>query len=328
MQKLLPALWAETDLYRRRGSRLIALLALAFALLGTLFIAPAGEVEAETMWTSTLNVKNLGGGSRGCDDLVGATNCAQAMSDSAFELASQTYTINEAQVYTHALREGGYYVRGKRRGFTEIFFHYLKLDVTPQIPEDVRDGLSVRFGSLDVPLDFLLSNDWRDESTGESGSRFHWRTPAQLPWNTGDSMSVKILDEPVKPTWPRDFTATRGNRAAILNWQPPVSDGNSAITRYEYRYKTTDNYPATWTPVPDGADADTGAGNERSVTVSGLTNGANYTFQLRAVNGVGNGPAWHAEATPNARPTASDRTITVSEDNMYLFTILRLGLQR
>ena len=322
MRKLLPALFTRTDRHMRMGSRRAGLLVLTMVtLLTASFIVPAGEAEAATLWTSTLNVKNLGGGSRGCDGSDGDKSCARAMSDNTFELGSQTYTVNEAQVYTHTLREGGYYVRGKRLGTTKIFFHYLKLDVTPQIPKDVRDGLSVRFGSLDVPLDFLLANDWRDEPTGESGSRFHWRTPARLPWNTGDSISVKILDEPVKPMWPRDFTATRGNRAATLNWQPPVADGNTAITRYEYRHKTTGNYPATWTPVPDGTDADTGAGNERSVTVSGLTNATAYSFELHAVNGVGNGPSWHAEATPNARPTASDRTITVSEDNIYLFTI-------
>ena len=326
MQTLLPVLCTRASRYRRMGSRRAGLLVLTMvALLAASFIVPAGGAEAETMWTSTLNVKNLGGGSRGCDRSDGDKSCAQAMSDNTFELGSRTYTITEAQVYSHTLREGGYYLRGKHLGFTEIFFHYLKLDVTPQIPEDVRDGLSVRFGSLDVPLDFRLSNDWRDESTGESGSRFHWRTPAQLPWNTGDSMSVKILDELVKPTWPRDFTATRGNRAATLNWQPPAGDGNSAITRYEYRYKTTGSYPSTWTQVADGPDADTNAANERTVTVSGLTNGTNYTFELRAVNGVGNGPAWHAEATPNARPTASDRAITVSEDNTYLFTITDWG---
>ena len=321
MRKLLPALFTRTDRHMRMGLRHAGLLALAFALLGTLFIAPANEAEATTLWTSTLNVKNLGGASRGCDDLVGATNCAQAMSDNTFELGSQTYTVKNVRVYSSdVLGRGSYWMGDEFRPDIIRTDYYLKLEVMPQIPKDVRNSLSVRIGSVDVPLDRWPVTDWGDEPSGDSGSNFFWQTPAHLPWSTGDSISIKILDEPVKPMWPNKLTATRGNGSATLDWGGPVGDGNSAITRYEYRYKTTGSYPSTWTQVADGPDADTGAGNERSVTVSGLTNGANYTFQLRAVNGVGNGPAWQAEATPNARPTASDRTITVSEDNMYLFT--------
>ena len=321
MQKLLRALLAETDLYRWRGSRRITLLALAFALLGTLFIAPAGEAEAATLWTSTLNVKDLGGASRGCDDLVGATNCAQAMSDSTFELGSQTYTVKNVKVYSlDVLGSDSYWMGDEFRPDIIRTDYYLKLEVVPQIPKDVRNSLSVRIGSVDVPLDRWPVTDWRGERTGDSSSNFFWQTPAHLPWSTGDSISIKILDEPVKPMWPNKLTATRGNGAATLDWGGPVGDGNSAITRYEYRYKTTGNYPSTWTQVADGPDADTSAANERRVTVSGLTNGTEYSFELRAVNGAGNGPAWQAEATPNAPPTASDRTITVSEDNMYLFT--------
>ena len=323
MQQLLPALWAGTDRYRRRGSRRTGLLVLAMVvLLAASLIVPAGEARAETLWTSTLNVKDLGGTSRGCEDLNGATNCAQAMSDSTFELGSQTYTVKNVSVYSRdVLGPDSYWMGDEFKPDIIRTDYYLKLEVMPQIPKDVRDGLSVRFGSVDVPLDRRPVTDWRDGPAGDSGSNFFWQTPAHLPWNTGDSISVKILDEPVRPMWPNKLTATRGNGAATLDWGGPVGDGNSAITRYEYRHKTTGDYPSTWTQVADGPDADTSAANERSVTVTGLTNGTEYSFELRAVNGVDNSPAWQAEATPNARPTASDRTITVSEDNIWLFTI-------
>ena len=323
MQQLLPALWAGTDRYRRRGSRRTGLLVLAMVvLLAASLIVPAGEARAETLWTSTLNVKDLGGTSRGCEDLDGATNCAQAMSDSTFELGSQTHTVKNVSVYSRdVLGPDSYWMGDEFRPDIIRTDYYLKLEVMPQIPKDVRDGLSVRFGSVDVPLDRRPVTDWRDGPAGDSGSNFFWQTPAHLPWNTGDSISIKILDEPVRPMWPNKLTATRGNGAATLDWGGPVGDGNSAITRYEYRHKTTGDYPSTWTQVADGPDADTSAANERSVTVPGLTNGTEYSFELRAVNGVDNSPAWQAEATPNARPTASDRTITVSEDNIWLFTI-------
>ena len=73
--------------------------------------------------------------------------------------------------------------------------------------------------------------------------------------------------------------------------------------------------------VPDGSDADTDAGNERNVRVSGLTNGTIYRFELRAVNSAGAGPEWgEAAATPNAPPTSTDHTVTTLEDRLYLFT--------
>ena len=323
MRMLFPALLTRTDRYMRMGSRRAGLLVLTMmAILAASFMVPSGEAKAATLWTSTLNVKDLGGTSRGCEDLNGATNCAQAMSDSTFELGSQTYTVKNVSVYSRdVLGPDSYWMGDEFKPDIIRTDYYLKLEVMPQISKDVRDGLSVRFGSVDVPLDKWPVTDWRDEPTGDSGSNFIWQTPAHLPWNTGDSISVKILDEPVKPMWPNKLTATRGNGAATLDWGGPVGDGNSAITRFEYRHKTTGNYPSTWTQVADGPDTDTSAANERSVTVPGLTNGTEYSFELRAVNGVGNSPAWQAEATPNARPTASDRTITVSEDNIWLFTI-------
>ena len=323
MQKLLPALFTRTDRYMRMGSRHAGLLALTIVVLLTAsFIVPPSEARAETLWTSTLNVKDLGGTSRGCDVLEGATNCAQAMSDRTFELGSQTYTVQNVRVYSwDVLGPNSYWMGDEFRPDIIRTDYYLKFDVTPQMPEDVSNGLSVRFGSLDFPLNLSTPHHWGDDETGNSGSRFKWTTPTLLTWNAGNSISLWIHDDPVKPMWPRDFTAERGNRAATLNWQPSPADSNNAITRYEYRYKTTGNYPDTWTPVPDGPDADTGTGNELSVTVSGLTNGTEYSFELRAVNSVGEGPAVSAAATPNARPTASDRSITLSEDNVWLFTI-------
>ncbi len=100
----LPVLCAGTDRYRRRRSRRIALLALAFALLGTLFIVPANQAEAATLWNSTLNAKTIVPNrvlftdpfyvhGVGCSYSDGATGCAQAMSDNTFVLNSQTYTV-------------------------------------------------------------------------------------------------------------------------------------------------------------------------------------------------------------------------------------------
>ena len=59
------------------------------------------------------------------------------------------------------------------------------------------------------------------------------------------------------------------------------NDGGSTITSYEY---TIDN-EATWAAV---AFSNT---NFQTITISGLTDGTQYSVKVRAVNAIGNGAA-------------------------------------
>ena len=120
----------------------------------------------------------------------------------------------------------------------------------------------------------------------------------------GDSSSVSATATPVAgntvPGAPRSFTATAGNTQVILNWQAPSSDGGSAITSYSYRVQITGSgtWSPDWTNITGGASA-------RSQTVMGLTNGTNYTFELKAVNGEGDSSSVSATATPVSGNTVS-----------------------
>ena len=89
-----------------------------------------------------------------------------------------------------------------------------------------------------------------------------------------------------------------------LAWTAPGSDGGAAIEKYQYRAQRTGTSAWTpdWTDVPDGADAGDGAADETTFTVSGLINGTEYVFELRAVNSVGAGPAASDAAIPVRAP--------------------------
>ena len=108
------------------------------------------------------------------------------------------------------------------------------------------------------------------------------------------------------PDEPRYLRATVGHAQVVLSWIEPESAGGTAITNYQYRYSagSTVDANATWTDVPDGADAevpdgaDTDIGAETTVTVTGLTNGTQYIFEVRAVNSLGAGTAATVKATP------------------------------
>ncbi|MEJ3750336.1 fibronectin type III domain-containing protein [Actinomycetes bacterium KLBMP 9797] len=85
----------------------------------------------------------------------------------------------------------------------------------------------------------------------------------------------KKEDPPVsKPGAPRSVTATAGNTTARVSWSPAPANG-SAITRY----------------VVEGAGKEVEVGpGQRSIEVTGLTNGQEYRFSVHAVNAKGAGP--------------------------------------
>ena len=90
------------------------------------------------------------------------------------------------------------------------------------------------------------------------------------------------------PSAPRNLTAVGGDGQIVLSWDAPESDGGAEITDYEYRI----NGRNPWISI--GSTLTTH-------TVTGLVNGTEYTFQVRAVNRVGKSrlPS-QIEATPEA----------------------------
>jgi Domain of unknown function (DUF4082)/Fibronectin type III domain len=83
------------------------------------------------------------------------------------------------------------------------------------------------------------------------------------------------------PTAPTAVSAQGDTKSALVSWNPPSSDGGSAITGYRV------------TPFI-GADAmpsvDVGAGTTRT-RVTGLTNHTSYTFRVTATSAAGTSPA-------------------------------------
>ena len=71
------------------------------------------------------------------------------------------------------------------------------------------------------------------------------------------------------PGAPTSVTATAGDRTAIVSWTPPDSDGGSAIILYTVRSS------------PGGVET---MRHASPVTVTGLTNGTEYTFTVTATN--------------------------------------------
>ena len=120
------------------------------------------------------------------------------------------------------------------------------------------------------------------DATSFSGS-LSWASPG-LTWAVGDTVSVSLTA--TLPDQPATFAATAGNEQVTLGWTDP---SDSAITGYQVQQNG-----GTWTDIT-GSSATT---VEHIVT--GLANGTEYRFAVRAVIG-----AFSGEATATATVTPS-----------------------
>ena len=116
---------------------------------------------------------------------------------------------------------------------------------------------------------------------------------------------------PSVPGAPASLTATAGDEEVALVWSAPADDDGTPVTGYEYRF-------AAGTTVP-GDTPWQSAGLDLEWTVTGLTNGQQYAFEVRARNRVGEGEARGALATPVGAPGAlASLTATAGDEEVAL----------
>ena len=130
------------------------------------------------------------------------------------------------------------------------------------------------------------------------------------------------------PAAPTGLAAAAGDGQITLSWN--AADPNDNVSHYEYNVNHNDTGTGNlsgwsqWATVP-GSGAST-----TSYIFTGLTNGREYRYHLRAVNANGesvgapaSGPPWFVHAVPNAPPdaptglaaTAGVRSVTLSWNN-------------
>jgi hypothetical protein len=97
------------------------------------------------------------------------------------------------------------------------------------------------------------------------------------------------------PNPPTSVLALAGNTTASVYFTPPVDNGGSVITSY-----TVTSNPGSFTST----------GSASPLTVTGLTNGTDYTFTVRATNAVGTSSS--SVASPVATPLASVPSVPLS----------------
>ncbi|MDA3015308.1 MAG: fibronectin type III domain-containing protein, partial [Actinomycetota bacterium] len=109
-----------------------------------------------------------------------------------------------------------------------------------------------------------------------------------------DTATITLSAAATAPDAPTDLVGTPGVRSVSLTWTAPTSDGGATITDYIVEYSS--NSGSNWTTFADGTSASTRA------TVTGLTDGTEYTFRVSAVNSAGTGTASATETVTPGVP--------------------------
>ena len=133
----------------------------------------------------------------------------------------------------------------------------------------------------------------------------------------GNQKIIYTATPPRAPAAPRDLAAAPGDTEVRLTWTDP-NDAN--ITKYQVRYGPGTTVPATAT----WGDIEGSGVSTTSHTVTGLDNGTQYAFEIRAVSAVGNsGPSNTATATPKATPSlvVSPTSLSIKAGATGLFTV-------
>ncbi len=178
------------------------------------------------------------------------------------------------------------------------------LTLDRDFPDDDLSDLKLQVGSHTLNLSDASKGNSDGDGTGGDGISNNYRWSKPMGWTnpaSGTTVTVKILKAQTtatqKPAMPTGLSATAGNQQVTLSWTNP---DDASISGYQYRQKAgTANWGA-WTDVP-------GSGR-RTVEhlVTGLVNGTEYRFRLRAVNSLGNSPP--SDAAGPVTPLASIRT--------------------
>jgi hypothetical protein len=115
------------------------------------------------------------------------------------------------------------------------------------------------------------------------------------------SSPIDIVTPTTAPRQPTGVTAVAGDGSAVVTWVPPADSGGAGIT----------SYMVTGSP---GGGVSTAEGSATSAVVTGLTNGATYTFTVTATNDAGDSAPSSASnaVTPVAPVTAPGQPTAVT----------------
>ena len=151
--------------------------------------------------------------------------------------------------------------------------------------------------------------------------------------NQGSAASNTAEATPARPLpAPEDVEAEPGHQRVTLSWTriPDADDENeedASVSGYQYRQRVAPGGWGGWRPIADSDLVE--SGDTRSYTVTGLTNGTTYSFQVGGRSSVGDGAAsGPVEATPEVRISVKWNTHFGEVEHAFRRSGTLVGAQR
>lgn len=114
-----------------------------------------------------------------------------------------------------------------------------------------------------------------------NGTTYYFQVRATNTVGSSSYSPVSSCAPATVPGAPGKPAGTAGYGSVALTWTAPASNGGSAVTDYVVQYRPGSS--GAWTTFADGTST------SLSATVTGLSNATAYTFQVAAVNAIGQG---------------------------------------
>ena len=156
----------------------------------------------------------------------------------------------------------------------------------------------------EITVDIIADDEDEDDeyfrlALGLESGAVHPDGRGDSPLQGREVATGTIVDDDELPGPPRALSATPGSGEVTLRWT--AGDARTArLTGHEYRQSADGGTNwGSWTAIPGRLGLDSTPG---SYTVTGLTNGTTYSFELRAVSAVGKGASSADAATLKATP--------------------------
>lgn len=174
--------------------------------------------------------------------------------------------VTEAAIYKHP-QTNGTWPTVSDAGWVEVKRSKISAGKQLNATSEITCPTSLDFSATSsryIKLNFKNQGEFGDPSWIEVGA-------AKLFFET--SIPVPEADCPPEP--PTNASATAGNSTATVSWNPSVG----SVAKYLIQYSKNGG---TWTNAT--TDPSVISSTATNATVTGLTNGASYTFRIQAVN--------------------------------------------
>ena len=175
------------------------------------------------------------------------------------------------------------------------------LSGTPPASEEISQNSTITLTAAD--------NSTMNDGAHEVTFALQLNDDSPYTLGTPNSVTITVRDDDTPPLAPENLRAQAGNAEATLRWDPPLAstpDHGQPVLHYESRVKVGTAAFGSWTTILN-SDATT-----TSHTFTGLTNGTEYTYEVRAENVAGDGAAAQVAVTPIVGVAVSFGAATLS----------------